>query len=366
MPRRSRSDTFTVSSPQPPHHSPPRRWHWLSVCLLSLALVLSVSMPSAAASPSFWPDIDETLTEYSPKSNLLVAEFSGNSCDTVHERNADEPLAIASSFKLYVLGELARQVQAGDAAWDDQIELRDELRSMPSGDFAFAPSGERVSVEELATEMIRVSDNTATDHLIDYLGRENVEEAFAAFGHSDPEANQPLLLTREFFGIKMTQSSQWMHSFTQADQEDRLTMLREEIAPLHIDPYAGWGNWNGPTAIDGVEWFATANDLCKLMVSLWGMGAQSELEPIREILVSNRGGVDDTEMFPEAGYKGGYEAGVVNMTYVLEREDGRLFFVTAGYNDPSTVIDAYTTMAALQPVFACLGEEDEFDSCTIS
>lgn len=363
MHRLSRSDSIFSLAPLA-DYMPIRTWHWLSACVLTLALVMTPIVPSTSAGPTFWSTIDQTLAEYSPKSNLLVAEFSGNSCNTVHSRNEDESLAIASTFKLYVLGELARQVQAGEVSWDDRIVLRDELRSMPAGDYAFAPSGTSVSVEDLAAAMIAQSDNTATDHLIDYLGRTNVEDAFAAFGHSDPEVNQPLLLTRELFSIKMTQSTEWIQSFSQADEDDRLAMLSQEIEPLHIDPYGGWGQWNGPTAIDDVEWFATANDLCKVMVSLWGMGAQSGLEPVREILLGNRGGVLDTRMFPEAGYKGGYEAGVVNMTYVLERQDGRMFFVTAGYNHPTSVVDANATMAELQPVFACLGEEDGADSCT--
>ena len=264
-------------------------------------------------------------------------------------------MAIASVFKLYVLGELARQVQAGTVDWSDGVVLSDGLRSMPSGDYAWEQAGTVADVQSLAEAMIGQSDNTATDHLIDHLGRENVENAFAAYGHSDPAPNFPLLMTREMFGIKMSRSAQWMDRYMSASDEEQARLLAEDIDPMTIDPSAGWGNWNGPTAIDGIEWFASASDLCRATASLWSMGAQAELEPVRDILTGNRGGIDDARAWPRAGYKAGFEAGVVNMTFVLERSDGRVFFVSAGYNQPNGAIDQSAARAELTPVFACLG-----------
>ena len=37
--------------------------------------------------------------------------------------------------------------------------------------------------------------------------------------------------------------------------------MTEQIDPQPINPTGGWGHWNGPTAIDGIEWFASASDL---------------------------------------------------------------------------------------------------------
>lgn len=328
----------------------------IAALLLVATLVLSIVSPAMAWQPATpWAGLDRDLGVIAPRSNLLVAEFQGSGCHTIHGRDEEQVLAIASTFKLYVLGELARQVQSGEAAWDDGVVLDDALRSMPSGDYAWAPAGTVVDVERLAEAMIWQSDNTATDHLIDYLGRANVEDAFAAYGHSDPGVNVPLLMTRELFGIKMWQSAQWMDAYMSASDEEQARLLTEEIDPMAIDPTAGWGNWNGPTAIDGIEWFASAADLCRATAALWSMGAQPGLEPVRKILTGNRGGIDDTSTWPRAGYKGGFEAGVVNMTFVLERSDGRVFFVTAGYNQPQGGIDQNAAWAPLDDVFTCLG-----------
>jgi hypothetical protein len=328
-----------------------------------LVLLGSGPAPAVAALPQVnWLQLDQTLQTLAVDSNFLVAEFRGSTCAPIHQRDADRSLAIASTFKLYVLGELSRQILNGTAAWDDEITLTASLRSMPSGHYAFVREGTKVPVLDLAEAMIWQSDNTATDHLISYLGREHVRRAFAAFGHSDPAVNTPLLLTREMFAIKMTQSPEWMAKWMAADDAAQLDMLRDDIDPLHIDPAGGWGKWNGPTAIDGIEWFASAADLCRATVGLWTMGAQPGLHQVRDILAGNRGAIGDTLRFPQAGYKGGYEAGVVNMTYVLQREDGRVFFVSAGYNSTTVNIDAGTAVSYLAPVFTCLANDACIDA----
>lgn len=341
---------------------------WLCQMALLIGTVLVLACPHvpAAAAPSPWARLDSAQVSAAPLSNLLVAEFAGGRCQTIHERNADQRLAIASTFKLYVLGELALQVRAGTVAWTQEIALSPTLRSMPSGDYAFASSGTRVSVRNLAEAMIWKSDNTATDHLIDLLGRENVERAFGVFGHGDPTLNTPLLLTRQLFAIKMLQSADWMSVYTEADDTEQLRLLQTHIDPLELDPSGGWRNWNGPTAIDGIEWFASATDLCRVTAGLWSMGAQPGLEPLREIMTGNRGGVPNDGAWRSAGYKGGYEAGVVNLTFVLERADGRMFFVSAGYNHTDRILEAGALRGQLDPVFPCLAETSASRTCVPS
>jgi beta-lactamase class A len=349
------------------HHSPrssqvlPR----ILIAAIAFMTVLIIAAPQlGSAAPGFaWASIDQQVPQIAPGHNLLVAEFSGNACAPIHSVNGGEQLAIASTFKIYVLGELARQVQAGLVRWDEPITLSDSLRSMPSGDYAWVPAGQQVTVRQLAEAMMWNSDNTATDHLINRLGRENIERAFAAFGHANPAANQPLLLTRELFAIKMWQPADWMAQYVAASDEEQLALLQSQIDPVQINPSGGWGKWNGPTAIDGIEWFASADDLCRAMVGIWTMGAQPGLEPVREILAGNRGGIADTAVWPRVGFKNGYEAGVVNSTYVLERNDGRVFFISAGFNHPSGIVDQGAPFALLSPVFTCLATYQQVGDC---
>ena len=340
---------------------PPRRL--FVFCSLLVVLVTLAPAQGTAAPVISWANIDRQFSQLAPGHNLLVAEFAGNGCLPIHGVNADAELAIASTFKIYVLGELARQIQAGQVGWDEQITLQNDLKSMPSGDFAWAPAGSRVTVRELAQAMMWHSDNTATDHLINRLGRENVQRAFAAYGHSDPEANVPLLLTRELFLIKMWQEDAWMSRYMAASNAEQLALVKRDVSGATVNPSGGWGTWNGPTAIDGIEWFASASDLCRATVALWTLGAQPGMEPVREILSGNRGGIGDTTTWPRVGFKNGYEAGVVNVTYVLERNDGRTFFVSAGLNHPSGIVDEWSAKSSLMPVFDCLASLRHTSDC---
>ena len=342
--------------------SRPARVGSLAVLFVILFAAIAPIQPTIAA-PAPWAALDRELSSIAPESNLLVAEFAGSGCQTIHGRDEDQRLAIASVFKLYVLGELARQVQRGTVSWTERVTLVDRLRSMPVGDYAFAPAGTRVPVRALAEAMIWRSDNTATDHLISLLGRDNVYRALAAFGHDNAAVNAPLLLTRELFAIKMTQSPEWMRRYMNASDREQLAMLKRDIAPLRLNPGGGWGEWNGPTAIDGIEWFASAMEICRASASLWSLGAQPGLEPVRKILTGNRDIVQDRRAWKQAGYKAGLESGVVNMTYILERSDGRIFFVSAGYNATRGTIDRDSAKAALRPVFACLGKRSGSASC---
>ena len=91
---------------------------------LVMLLLVSASSPAMAAVPRLnWNQLDQTLEGVSIESNFLVAEFRGSSCATIHERDADRTLAIASTFKLYVLGALSLQILDGTASWDDRITL---------------------------------------------------------------------------------------------------------------------------------------------------------------------------------------------------------------------------------------------------
>ena len=51
--------------------------------------------------------------------------------------------------------------------------------------------------------MIAISDNTATDLLIDAVGRDAVEAALVTAGHAAPELNRPFLTPRELFVLKL-------------------------------------------------------------------------------------------------------------------------------------------------------------------
>lgn len=82
---------------------------------------------------------------------------------------------LASGFKLYVLGALAAAVQAGTAAWDERLAIRQGWKTDETSPFGALPPGTERTLREYADALAFFSDNTATDHLIHRLGRDAVE-----------------------------------------------------------------------------------------------------------------------------------------------------------------------------------------------
>ncbi|MDQ3692255.1 MAG: class A beta-lactamase-related serine hydrolase [Chloroflexota bacterium] len=96
--------------------------------------------------------------------------------------NADEETATASTIKVPILIALFRQVEAGTVALDDKLTYTAKSRVPGSGILRDLLPGIVLSVENLAILMIIVSDNSATNLLIDLVGLERVNQTMAELG----------------------------------------------------------------------------------------------------------------------------------------------------------------------------------------
>jgi beta-lactamase class A len=94
--------------------------------------------------------------------------------------NADAETATASTIKVPILIELYRQVENGLVRLDDRLVVSEGTRAPGSGILRDLSLGVELSVEDLATLMIVVSDNTATNMLIDLVGLDHVNDTMAA------------------------------------------------------------------------------------------------------------------------------------------------------------------------------------------
>jgi len=309
-----------------------------------------VNLGFQPGAPRGWSDVDAALSAIGPTVGLIAAEVTGTGCTPVHSLGADTTLAIGSAFKLYILGELARQIAAGERAWDDEIEIQDAYRSLPSGDLLYAPAGTSHTLRYLAEVMISQSDNTATDHLLYTLGRENVEAMVTSMGHSDGALLTPFLSTRELFAIKTVLTPDRQEAYIAADAEKRRALLDGEITAaadeMTIADVAGFIE---PTLVTEVEWFASPNDLCVAMAYLLDQSTQAGMLPVREILTLSPGIPFNRTQWPVIGFKGGSEPGVLSTTWLLQKEDGRWFVVSLGVNDTKNEVDqdAFLQVGAL-------------------
>lgn len=111
--------------------------------------------------------------------------------------NADEVFPQASSIKITVLAELYRQSQqagAGRAKLDDGYVVRKEDLVYDSDIMGgLTPGVTRVTNRDLATMMIAVSDNAATNVLIERVGMENVNRMLAAQGLTHTQLRRKMM-----------------------------------------------------------------------------------------------------------------------------------------------------------------------------
>ena len=93
---------------------------------------------------------------------------------------ADEPFETASCIKAFILADLYRQAAEGKKNLSDRLTYTAENQIDGSGILQSLEIGTELSVKNLATRMIIVSDNIATNILIDYLGLGHINETIAA------------------------------------------------------------------------------------------------------------------------------------------------------------------------------------------
>lgn len=96
--------------------------------------------------------------------------------------NENEPLIAASVIKIPIMVEAFRQFEAGILSPDDVHVLREEEKMPSCGALNRMHAGLQLNLRDLVELMIVLSDNTATNILIDLLGKDNVNATLQALG----------------------------------------------------------------------------------------------------------------------------------------------------------------------------------------
>jgi hypothetical protein len=305
--------------------------------------------------PTTWEAVESTLASLGARTSYLLARADDGRCEPVRGIDFEQRLAIATTSNLYVLAALAGPIEAGSVTWDTTVMIRDALKSPPPGELRNLPEGTPVSVLDLATQMISRADGTATDHLIDLLGRETIEGSLGAAGHGAPELNTPFLSTREFNLLKLNLGDVEVETYLAGDVAAKrafLDGLAGRMAQRSFTPEA-----LRPRRIDQIEWFASAAELCQVMSYLDTLAERQGLSQIRDVLSINSYLDIDREAFPYVAYQGGAEPGVRHMSWLVRNREGERYFVSVGVNDPEVWIPMYSYLTTPLGIFAVLARE---------
>ncbi|MGB3770153.1 MAG: serine hydrolase [Rhodococcus sp. (in: high G+C Gram-positive bacteria)] len=319
------------------------------------------ALPSDTGVDSF-DAADSALESLGATTSYVASRVTAGQCAQVHELNADQSLPLASVANLYVLGAVARAVGNGTASWDEQLTVTDALKSAPSGQLQFAPEGTPVTIREAAEAMVAISDNTATDLLIDRIGRDAVENEVVNMGNADPARLIPFITTREFFILgwgRPDLRDQWRDADTQTRRTILANIADRTIDSNPTDPAATNLDYDGlvtrPGGPDDVEWFGSANDICRAYAALT-VGPQSDT--VRQILALNPGADVDPASWPYVGFKSGNAAGDVVGSWLLTDPSGQDWVVATQLQsgDPIGPLDNAYAFGVATDTFDLLGQ----------
>lgn len=255
----------------------------------------------------------------------------GEKVTPVTELAGAQPMPVGSAFKLWILAEAARQVNAGPRKWSDVVTLGP--RSLPSGISQRWPAGAPVTLHTLATLMISISDNTATDTLLTALGRDKVDAMVARTGVADPTATLPLLTTMELFQLKAPANADLAAKWRAAGPDGRRKLLadnRTRLTATRLDP-AMFGD--KPQAPD-IEWFASPRDEAAVLDWLRINGGEQALA-----ILAVSPGTPSAALFDYAGFKGGSEPGVIFTSWLVKTKKGNWYAVTGGWTRKDAAVD---------------------------
>src|ERR1700733_9785560 len=138
----------------------------------SLRLLLTVALGSTGAwAQGAPPSLTAQVQAIAAEHHGDVALFAENL--KTHETVAlspDTPVQTASVIKLAILYEALEQVRSGKSHFDDRITVTKADQVPGSGMLLFFDTPLTLTLKDILTMMVVVSDNSATNMAIDHLG----------------------------------------------------------------------------------------------------------------------------------------------------------------------------------------------------
>jgi beta-lactamase class A len=138
----------------------------------------------------------------------------------------------ASTIKIPILIALFQQIDRGEIKLDEQLTLQKSMLAAGSGSLARSPEGSKFSVQEVATKMITISDNTAANLLIDRLGgKDKLNLQFQSWGLLHTNLRSPL---PDFEGTNVTSAQELVKLLGGLKSEQGILSVSSKQAVLEI------------------------------------------------------------------------------------------------------------------------------------
>src|SRR3989454_9363975 len=167
--------------------------------------------------------------------------------------NGDERVKTASTIKIAVMIEAFARVAEGRAKWTDELVLTKAARYSGSGILPELGDGLRLSLRDCVNLMMLISDNTATNMVLDYLTTDAVNARMDSLGikqtrimrrvGSGGESKESKLEENKRFGLGATTPHEMVQimekldrgeAISQAASKEMLDLMKREQARYAI------------------------------------------------------------------------------------------------------------------------------------
>lgn len=152
------------------------------------AALLLVAATVGAKGPSFEERLRARIAGF--RGRMGVAAKNLDTGETVLVA-ADTRFPTASVIKLGVMVEVYHQIAEGRLRRDTLLTLADDAKVGGSGVLGRLHAGTQLSIADLVGLMITISDNTATNMLIERVGTQAVNDRLASYGLADTKLFRP-------------------------------------------------------------------------------------------------------------------------------------------------------------------------------
>src|SRR5438552_11971519 len=156
--------------------------------LLVMITMLTALLPargqskSSSSPASLDAQVRAETAQFKGKVSLFARNLdSGES----YSLNGDERVPTASTIKIAVMSETFARVAEGRAKWTDELVLTKAARYGGSGVLPELADGLRLTFRDCVNLMMLVSDNTATNMVLDYLSTDAVNARMNSLGFKD-------------------------------------------------------------------------------------------------------------------------------------------------------------------------------------
>ncbi|HJP94899.1 MAG TPA: serine hydrolase [Pyrinomonadaceae bacterium] len=147
--------------------------------IITITLTILVVAVAAQAQTNLDEQVKQIVSSFKGKVNLFAKNLDTGE---TYGLNPDERVRTASTIKIAVMIEAFARVAEGKAKWTDEVVLTKEKKVSGSGILIELSDGLRLTLRDAVNLMMILSDNTATNLVLDVLTTDAVNARMESLG----------------------------------------------------------------------------------------------------------------------------------------------------------------------------------------